>query len=233
MWSTMSREGEAQAGAMARAEAKVRAEPGRDSPESVRPRGRYVRGLVQVYTGDGKGKTTAALGLGLRAVGHGYRVRMVQFMKGTSYTGEVQAVRRLAPDFEIFQFGRDCKYADKMRTGEEVCDGCGRCFVTLGNPEPRDIRYAREAYDLAVRTLDESQADLVILDEISNALHYQLLDLEDAASLIARRPPGVELVLTGRNMPAAILDMADLVTEMRMVKHPFESGIAARHGIEY
>ena len=233
MWSAMSREGEAQAGAMARAEAKVRAEPGRDSPESVRPRGRYVRGLVQVYTGDGKGKTTAALGLGLRAVGHGYRVRMVQFMKGTSYTGEVQAVRRLAPDFEIFQFGRDCKYADKMRTGEEVCDGCGHCFVTLGNPEPRDIRYAREAYDLAVRTLDEAAADLVILDEISNALYYELLAEGDVADLIARRPPGVELVLTGRNMPAAILDMADLVTEMRMVKHPFQAGIAARHGIEY
>ena len=213
-------------------EGELRSEP--DSSVSARRcRGRYAHGLVQVYTGDGKGKTTAALGLGLRAVGHGYKVRMIQFMKGTSYTGEVRAVRRLAPEFEIFQFGRDCKYADKMRSGEAVCDGCGQCFVTLGKPEPRDIRYAREAYDLAVRTLDESQADLVILDEISNALHYQLLDLEDAASLIARRPPGVELVLTGRNMPAAILDMADLVTEMRMVKHPFESGIAARHGIEY
>jgi cob(I)alamin adenosyltransferase len=186
-----------------------------------------------VYTGHGKGKTTAALGLGLRAVGHGYKVRMIQFMKGTSYTGEVQAVKRLAPDFEIFQFGRDCKYADKMRSGEAVCDGCGQCFVTLGNPEPRDIRYARQAYDLAVRTLDEAQADLVILDEISNALRYELLDAEDVADLIARRPPGVELVLTGRNMPSAILDMADLVTEMRMVKHPFEHGIAARHGIEY
>jgi cob(I)alamin adenosyltransferase len=208
--------------------------PEQDSSVSVRRcRGRYGQGLVQVYTGEGKGKTTAALGLGLRAVGHGYRVRMIQFMKGTSYTGEVQAVRRLAPDFQIFQFGRDCKYADKMRLGEAVCDGCGQCFVTLGNPEPRDMRYARQAYDLAVRTLDEAQADLVILDEISNALYYGLLDAEDVANLIERRPPGVELVLTGRNMPPAILDMADLVTEMKMVKHPFESGIAARHGIEY
>jgi len=208
-------------------------QPEQDSSAGARLRGRYAQGLVQVYTGDGKGKTTAALGLGLRAVGHGYKVRMVQFMKGTSYTGEVQAVRRLAPDFEIFQFGRDCKYADKMRSGEAVCDGCGQCFVTLGNPEPRDIRYARQAYDLAARTLDEAQADLVILDEISNALYYELLDAEDVANLIARRPPGVELVMTGRNMPPAILDMADLVTEMRMVKHPFQKGIAARHGIEY
>jgi len=213
-------------------EGELRSEP--DSSVSARRcRGRYAHGLVQVYTGHGKGKTTAALGLGLRAVGHGYKVRMIQFMKGTSYTGEVQAARRLAPDFEIFQFGRDCKYAERMRSGEAVCDGCGQCFVTLGNPELRDIRYARQAYDLAVRTLDEAQADLVILDEISNALYYELLDAEDAANLIARRPPGVELVLTGRNMPPAILDMADLVTEMRMVKHPFESGIPARRGIEY
>jgi cob(I)alamin adenosyltransferase len=213
-------------------EGELRPEP--DSSVSARRcHGRYAQGLVQVYTGDGKGKTTAALGLGLRAVGHGYKVRMIQFMKGTSYTGEVQAARRLAPDFEIFQFGRDCKYAERMRSGEAVCDGCGQCFVTLGNPELRDIRYARQAYDLAVRTLDEAQADLVILDEISNALYYELLDAEDAANLIARRPPGVELVLTGRNMPPAILDMADLVTEMRMVKHPFESGIPARRGIEY
>mgnify|MGYP000865800237 FL=1 len=223
----------AQAGTQARAEAKAQAEPGQDSLVGVRSRGRYARGLVQVYTGDGKGKTTAALGLGLRAVGHGYNVRMIQFMKGTSYTGEIQAVRHLAPDFEIFQFGRDCKYADKMRTGETVCDGCGQCFVTRGNLEPRDIRYARQAYDLAVRTLDETAADLVILDEISNALYYGLLAADDVADLIARRPPGVELVLTGRNMPAPILDMADLVTEMRMVKHPFQAGIAARHGIEY
>jgi len=208
-------------------------QPEQDSSAGARLRGRYAQGLVQVYTGDGKGKTTAALGLGLRAVGHGYKVRMVQFMKGTSYTGEVQAVRRLAPDFEIFQFGRDCKYADKMSSGEAVCDGCGQCFVTLGNPEPRDIRHARQAYDLALRTLDKAQADLVILDEISNALYYGLLDADDVAGLIARRPPGVELVLTGRNMPEAILDMADLVTEMRMVKHPFQKGIAARHGIEY
>ena len=84
-----------------------------------------------------------------------------------------------------------------------------------------------------MRTLDEAAADLVILDEISNALYYELLAEGDVADLIARRPPGVELVLTGRNMPAAILDMADLVTEMRMVKHPFQAGIAARHGIEY
>ncbi len=211
---------------------EAQAVTGREAP-SEQPRGRYARGMVQVYTGDGKGKTTASLGLGLRAAGHGYKVRMIQFMKGTSYTGEVQAVRRLAPDFEIFQFGRDCKYADKMRMGEAVCDGCGQCFVSRGNLEPQDIRYARQAYDLAASTLDEAAADLVILDEISNALYFDLLTVDDVVRLIARRPPGVELVLTGRNMPALILDMADLVTEMRMVKHPFQAGTSARHGIEY
>lgn len=214
-------------------ETGTQAEARRERPRGARTRGRYERGLVQVYTGDGKGKTTASLGLGLRAVGHGFKVRMIQFMKGTSYTGELSAIRRLGPDFEIFQFGRECKQADMIRTGEAVCDGCGQCFIRRGNPEPRDIRYAKQAYDLAVRTLDEVAADLVILDEISNALYYELLTVDDAAGLIARRPPGVELVLTGRNMPAPILDLADLVTEMRMVKHPFEAGIAARRGIEY
>jgi cob(I)alamin adenosyltransferase len=195
--------------------------------------GRIPDALVQVYTGDGKGKTTAALGLGMRACGHGYRVRMIQFMKGMSYTGEVQAVRRLAPDFEIFQFGRDCRSAEKRRTGEAVCDGCGECFVRMGDPEPRDIEYARQGYEFAAATLDERAADLVILDEISNAVNFGLMSVDDAVSLVARRPSGVELVLTGRDMPAALIEMADLVTEMKMVKHPYQRGILARHGIEY
>jgi cob(I)alamin adenosyltransferase len=195
--------------------------------------GRIPDALVQVYTGDGKGKTTASLGLGMRACGHGYRVRMIQFMKGMSHIGEVQAVRRLAPDFEIFQFGRDCRLAEKRRTGEAVCDGCGECFVRMGDPEPRDIEYARQGYEFAAATLDERAADLVILDEISNAVNFGLMSVDDAVSLVARRPSGVELVLTGRDMPAALIEMADLVTEMKMVKHPYQRGILARHGIEY
>lgn len=206
--------------------------------ESTMPREGEIRGripgaLVQVYTGDGKGKTTAALGLGMRACGHGYKVRMIQFMKGMSYTGELKAVRRLAPDFEIFQFGRDCRLAEERGQGEAVCDGCGECFVRMGDPEPRDIEYARQGYELAAETLDEGAADLVILDEISNAVNFGLISVDDAVSLVARRPIGVELVLTGRDMPTALVEMADLVTEMKMVKHPYQRGILARHGIEY
>lgn len=195
--------------------------------------GRFKQALIQVYTGDGKGKTTAALGLGLRACGHGYRVRMIQFMKGTSYTGEIDAVRRLGGGFEIFQFGRDCKYAERLAKGEFDCDGCGECFVIPGRPEPRDIAMAEQAYELARRTLEGAEADLVILDEIANAYFFGLISEERCAALAALRPQGVELVLTGRNMPPSLIDMADLVTEMKMIKHPFEKGIAARHGIEY
>lgn len=195
--------------------------------------GRIPNALVQAYTGDGKGKTTAALGLAMRALGHGYKVRMIQFMKGTSFTGELEAAKAFAPNLEIFQFGRDCKYSDKIRSGEAVCEGCGDCFVRMGDPEPCDIEYARQAYELAGATLDEKAADLVILDEIANAVNFGLLSVEDAVSLVERRPDGVELVLTGRDMPKTLIDMADLVTEMKMVKHPYMRGISARHGIEY
>jgi len=196
-------------------------------------RGRFKLGLVQVYTGNGKGKTTAALGLGMRAFGHGYRVRMVQFMKGTSYTGEIAAAKRLGKGFEIFQFGRDCKYPQAMGSGEFDCNGCGECFVIPGKPEPRDIAYAEEAYALSKRTLERVEADLVILDEIANAVYFGLLPAERCADLVELKPDGVELVLTGRNMPDLLVQMADLVTEMKMIRHPFETGIPARHGIEY
>ncbi|MEA4884325.1 MAG: cob(I)yrinic acid a,c-diamide adenosyltransferase [Clostridia bacterium] len=203
-----------------------------DSTGNVKA-GAFPNALIQVYTGDGKGKTTAAIGLGMRAFGHGYKVRMIQFMKGTGYTGEIQTARRLGPGFEIFQFGRGCKRSEAMRTGELTCDGCGECFIRKGRSAQLDIELARQAYDLAAQTLDEASADLVILDEIANAVVFGLFSVEDAVALIERRPRGVELVLTGRNMPQPLIDIADLVTEMRMVKHPFEQGIPARHGIEY
>lgn len=197
------------------------------------PRGRFKKGLIQIYTGDGKGKTTAALGLGLRAFGHGYRVRVIQFMKGTSYTGELAAIRSLGPGYEIFQFGRDCKFAESMAKGEFDCNGCGECFVVPGKAEPCDITMAEEAYDLSRRTLELAEADLVVLDEIANAVRFGLITAGRCEELAKCKPEGVELVLTGRNMPQSLIDMADLVTEMRMLKHPFEKGIVARHGIEY
>lgn len=211
----------------------IDASDGREKAMSLPPPGISPRGLVQVYTGDGKGKTTAALGLALRAVGHGFKVRVIQFMKGVSYTGELMAVQRLMPGIEIMQFGRDCRRSSAIRQGFTGCQGCGECFVRKGQETDEDRALAALAYATALATLKEGRHDIVILDELNNALHYELVSLEQALELIDARPAHVELIITGRNMPKEILERADLVTEMAMVKHPFEKGIRARRGIEY
>jgi cob(I)alamin adenosyltransferase len=171
------------------------------------------KGLIQVYTGNGKGKTTAALGLALRAVGREMRVCMIQFMKGGGPYGEQLAAEKLAPFLTILQTGRD--------------DWCRKSA-----PSPDDIRLAREALTLAKEKLTGDQYEIVILDEINNAVHYGLVPVDDVLQLIALKPEAVELVLTGRNADARIIDAADLVTEMREIKHYYKKGITARLGIE-
>jgi cob(I)alamin adenosyltransferase len=174
---------------------------------------RLQQGLIQVYTGEGKGKTTCALGLALRAVGQGFKVFMVQFLK-TDDTGEVQAARRLAPDFTIQSFG---------------VPG----FPKLSEPDPRTLAAARQAYDLAREIILAGDYDLVILDEVNLTLTYGLAPLAEMLEILRRRPPYVEVVLTGRSAPPELVEMADLVTEMRPVKHYFEAGVKARRGIEW
>jgi len=171
------------------------------------------QGLIQVYTGEGKGKTTAALGLGLRAVGRGLKVYVIQFIKGRD-TGESRAAARLAPEMTLRFFGRP---------------GFGR----LRSPSPEDLRLIREAWDLARRVIAAGDHDLVILDEINLALAYGLVPLAEALEVLSLRPPRVEVVLTGRNAPPELLEMADLVTEVRPVKHYFQAGVRAREGIEW
>ncbi|MEI8355100.1 MAG: cob(I)yrinic acid a,c-diamide adenosyltransferase [Deltaproteobacteria bacterium] len=171
------------------------------------------KGLVQVYTGNGKGKTTAALGLALRAVGRDLQVCMLQFLKGGGPYGEQMAARKLAPNFTILQTG--------------TSDWCRR-----DNAAGVDRLLAREALSLAEKTLTEARYDLVILDEINNAVHYGLISVDDVLHLIAIKPDQVELVLTGRNADEKIITAADLVTEMREVKHYYKSGVTARIGIE-
>ncbi len=171
------------------------------------------KGFIQVYTGNGKGKTTAALGLALRAVGRDMQVCMLQFLKGGGPYGEQLAAEKLAPNLTIIQTG----------TG----DWCRK-----HNPTEADIRLAREALSLAEKTLTEARYDLVILDEINNAVHYGLISVDDVLHLIAVKPDRVELVLTGRYADEKIITAADLVTEMREIKHYFKSGVAARIGIE-
>jgi len=171
------------------------------------------RGLVQVYTGNGKGKTTAALGLAMRAVGRGLRVCMIQFIKGGGAYGEHFAGAKLAPLLTIHQTGRDgWIYRDRL--------------------DPEDIRIAGETLALARQALLGGQYDLVILDEINGAVWFGLIDASEVLALLAAKPATVELVLTGRGADERVMAAADLVTEMREVKHYYAAGVPAREGIE-
>ena len=172
-----------------------------------------AKGLIQVYTGNGKGKTTAALGQGLRAAGHGLRVTMIQFMKGKINYGELEALRAV-DGFTLEQFGLPT-------------------FVKKGAPSPEDLRLAAEGFARAEQLLREGSVDVLILDEINVAVDYGLLTLEQVLGLIEAKPPQVELILTGRYAPPEILERADLVSEVREVKHPYAAGVQAREGIEY
>ena len=171
------------------------------------------RGLVQVYTGDGKGKTSAAFGLALRAIGRGLKVYIIQFIKGGFDYGELYMVDKL-PNLELKAFGR------------------GR-FVMEKPPGKEDIKLAQEAFQLVEEVVKSGKYDIVILDEINVALNLKLINLEEVLELIKNKPKHVELVLTGRCAPNEIIEAADLVTEMKEVKHPLNKGFQARKGIEY
>ena len=172
---------------------------------------RLRRGYVQVYTGDGKGKTTAALGLALRASGHGLRSYIGQFMKGQRY-GELEALRD-HPLITIEQYG-DVRCIRR----EEVT--------------PEHVAQAQQGLDRVRRALLSGEYDIVVLDEVNVTIWFGLLAVEDVLALLDQRPEHVEMVLTGRRAPQELIDRADLVTEMRMVKHYYEQGVVAREGIE-
>lgn len=191
------------------------------------------QGLVQVYTGTGKGKTTAALGLAYRAIGHGFKVCFIQFMKGSSYCGELFTSQRLKPYIDFYQFGRGCPYSSMIRSGFMKCSGCGECFYKDKKNMEENKKYTLMAYEFAKEVLKKEQHDLVILDEISNALRYDLLTVPQALELIEEKPSHIELVFTGRGLPPEILEAADLVSEIVAVKHPLRKGITSRRGIEY
>jgi cob(I)alamin adenosyltransferase len=171
------------------------------------------QGLVQVYTGNGKGKTSAAFGLALRAMGRGLKVYVVQFIKGGFDYGELYVVGKL-PNLKLKAFGR----------GE---------FVTEKPPGKEDVELAQEALALAELVVKSGEYDIVILDEINVALNLKLINLDEVLELINNKPKHVELILTGRYAPSEIIETADLVTEMKEVKHPFNKGYKAREGIEY
>ncbi len=183
------------------------------------------QGLVQVYTGTGKGKTTAALGLAMRAAGHGLRVCFIQFLKGGWDSGERKAAARLSPEIELHTFGA-AQWGDRSRADADTP------WWELP-PSEEDREQAREAMLLGRRAVTGGDYDIVVLDEVLGALKFELVAGEELLSLICAKPSKVELVLTGRDAPDEVLKAADLVTEMNAVKHPYHRGIQARQGIEY
>jgi cob(I)alamin adenosyltransferase len=173
------------------------------------------RGLIIVNTGPGKGKTTAAMGTALRAVGNGMRVLMLQFLKGSWHYGELDAVKAFGDRFVMKQMGRG--------------------FVKVGGAEtdPEDIRLVEEAWEEASKAILSGEWDLVVLDEINYAISYGMLDPARVVETLRRKPEMVHVILTGRNAHPSIVELADTVTEMREVKHAYQRGIMAQRGIEY
>lgn len=171
-----------------------------------------LEGLVQVYTGQGKGKTTAALGLGMRAVGHGYKVYMIQFLKPTRRYGEHKTIKDIK-NFEIKSYGIK-KFATKKTEGKYR-------------------KLSKKAFKHATKAIKSEKYDIVILDEITFAIINDYVKLEEVIQLIEQKPKSVELVLTGRDAQKEIIEKADLVTEMKAEKHYYQKGFKARKGIEY
>lgn len=173
-------------------------------------------GLVIVYTGKGKGKTTAALGMALRAIGHDYKICMIQFIKGSWHYGEMSSSKRLEPEFELTAVGKG--------------------FVgILDDKTPKEAhqKIAKEAITIAKEKISSGKYNIVILDEINYAVNLGLVDVNDVLDLIKSKPENVTLVLTGNHVKEEIIDAADLVTEMKEIKHPFQKGIRAKKGIDF
>ncbi len=174
---------------------------------------KFSQGLIQVYTGNGKGKTTAALGLGLRAAGHHLKVLMIQFLKGGISYGELKSSRKLHPFLKIVPMGREC-------------------FVNKKNPDSIDRRWAERGWKLARESVMSRDYQVIILDEINVAVKYGLVRVNELLALMKDKPDNVELILTGRWARPEVLRRADLVTEMKEVKHYYRKGIESRIGIE-
>jgi cob(I)alamin adenosyltransferase len=169
--------------------------------------------MIQIYTGDGKGKTTAAIGQGIRALGHNYKVIMIQFMKGDETYGEIKALNKLR-NFKVVQFGLPT-------------------FVQKGNLSRKDLELAQKGMKFTTAILKQNKYQMVILDEINVAIDYGLINLDDVMKLVKNCPKQVELILTGRYASRQLIEMADLVSEIKEIKHPYQKGFVSRKGIDY
>ena len=174
------------------------------------------KGLVIVYTGDGKGKTSAALGLALRAVGYDHKVCMMQFIKGSWHYGEMDSSKKLEPNLELIAVGKGfVGILDDTSSREE------------------HQKYAEEALKICREKIFSEKFNVIILDEINYAINLRLISVDDVVKLIKEKPKNLDLVLTGNHAKDEIIELADLVTEMKEIKHPFKSGIKAKKGIDF
>ncbi|NLX28696.1 MAG: cob(I)yrinic acid a,c-diamide adenosyltransferase [Bacteroidales bacterium] len=171
-----------------------------------------MKGYIQVYTGNGKGKTTAAFGLALRSAGAGLKIFIAQFVKGRPYS-EITAVRQYIPGITIRQYGRGC-------------------FI-IKTPDDEDILAARKGLEEVAKVIASGKYDLVVLDEATIAIYYNLFTVHELNRILDQKPDALEIVITGRYAPKELIDRADLVTEMQEVKHYYTYGVEAREGIEY
>jgi cob(I)alamin adenosyltransferase len=183
------------------------------SKESANTAKPVRHGCVQILTGNGKGKTTAAVGTVVRAVGHGHKVCVVVFMKGDYPYGEWKALAQL-PGVKIATFG----FQD---------------FTDPNNIKPEEKEQGRQALALARQAVMSGEYDMVVLDEVNIAVSWKIIELDDVVQLVKDKPENVELILTGRYAHAQLIKMADLVTECVKIKHPFDEGILSREGVEY
>jgi cob(I)alamin adenosyltransferase len=171
------------------------------------------KGLLIVHTGKGKGKSTAAFGMAMRAIAHGMKVGVVQFIKGPWESGERDLLRKFPDQVEVHAMGEGFTWETQDRE--------------------RDVRAAKEAWAMSKRFIDDPQVKLVILDELNIVLRYDYLDLAEVVAALAGRPADCHVVVTGRNAKDEVIGIADLVTEMTQVKHPFRDGVKAQAGIEF
>ena len=176
-------------------------------------KGENTKGLLMIFTGNGKGKTTAAIGLSVRAAGHGMRTCFIQFIKGSWHYGEMDALKRLSDliDLEVM----------------------GRGFTWKSDDLEKDKKEAKNAWEHAKKVILSCDYDIVVLDEFTYAINYSMVDLEDVVETFKKRPQRLHVVVTGRDAPDELIQIADLVTEMKEVKHPFKAGIKAQKGIEF
>ena len=174
------------------------------------------KGYIQIYTGNGKGKTTAALGMALRAIGYDHKVCMLQFIKGSWHYGEMDSSKKLEPNFELIAVGKG--------------------FVGIlddNSPREEHEKYAAEAVSICREKIFSKKYDVIILDQVNYAITLGLIDVQEIIKIIKEKPSDLDLVLTGRDVKEEIVELADLVTEMKEIKHPFKSGIKAKKGIDF